>query len=164
MLTVKVNSIQEACPKYLPVHNIKFEIFQATWKNKTKSNEMLELLMKNWKIRVWCSLLHFIHVICKISNFNMWTAKHLAQGSCTELTLLKIVRAVSRVVPRGRPPTNNKKALLLGIRDGMPLPPSMIFDGSSQYRTTSWLYLASDAYLTIKKKEICSFGVKLSEI
>ena len=28
------------------------------------------------------------HVICKISNFNMWTAKHLTQASCTELTLL----------------------------------------------------------------------------
>ena len=29
-------------------------------------------------------------VICKISNFNMWTAKHLAQASCTELTLMYI--------------------------------------------------------------------------
>ena len=27
------------------------------------------------------------YVVCKISNFNMWTAKHLAQASCTELTL-----------------------------------------------------------------------------
>jgi hypothetical protein len=29
----------------------------------------------------------FFHVVCKISNFNKWTAKHLAQASCTELTL-----------------------------------------------------------------------------
>ena len=29
----------------------------------------------------------FFHVVCKISNFNMWTAKHLVQASCTELTL-----------------------------------------------------------------------------
>ena len=29
----------------------------------------------------------FFHVVCKISNFNMWTTKHLAQASCTELTL-----------------------------------------------------------------------------
>ena len=43
--------------------------------------------IKNWKLRVWCSLFHFFHVICKISNFNIWTAKHLAQASCTELTL-----------------------------------------------------------------------------
>ena len=26
-------------------------------------------------------------MICKISNFNVWTSKHLAQVSCTELTL-----------------------------------------------------------------------------
>ena len=37
--------------------------------------------------RVWCSLFHFSHVIWKISNYNMWTAKHLAQASCTELSL-----------------------------------------------------------------------------
>ena len=30
----------------------------------------------------------FFHLIYKISNFDMWTAKHLAQASCTELTLL----------------------------------------------------------------------------
>ena len=30
---------------------------------------------------------NFCHVICKISNFNMRTAKHLAQASCTDLTL-----------------------------------------------------------------------------
>ena len=33
-------------------------------------------------------LVSFFHVFCKISNFNMWTAKYLAQASCTELTLL----------------------------------------------------------------------------
>ena len=39
--------------------------------------------MKNWKLRV-CDVFCFI---CKISNFKMWTAKHLAQASCTELTV-----------------------------------------------------------------------------
>ena len=48
--------------------------------------KMLDLLMKNWKL-----LFHFFHVICKISNFNIWTAKHLTQASCTELTLLKLL-------------------------------------------------------------------------
>ena len=57
---------------------------------KKKPIKMLNLLMINWKLRVWCSLFHFFHVICKISIFNMWTAKHLAQGSCTEFTLQKI--------------------------------------------------------------------------
>ena len=56
---------------------------------KQKKNiKMLDLLVKDWKLRVWCSLFHFFQVICKISNFNMWTAKHLALASCTELTLL----------------------------------------------------------------------------
>ena len=29
----------------------------------------------------------FSHVVCKISYFNMWTTKHLAQSFCTELIL-----------------------------------------------------------------------------
>ena len=33
-------------------------------------------------------MFHFFHVICKISNFNIWTAKDLAQASCSELTLM----------------------------------------------------------------------------
>ena len=84
----KVNSVQEACTKCFAVPILKFEILQTTWKNKTKNIKMLHLLVKNWKLRVWSSLFHFFYVICKISDFNMWTAKHLAQASCTELTLL----------------------------------------------------------------------------
>ena len=34
-------------------------------------------------------LVLFFHVACKISNFNKRTAKHLAQASCTEFTLMK---------------------------------------------------------------------------
>ena len=52
----KVNSVQEACAKWVVVHILKFEIL-------------------------------FFHVVCKISNFEMCTAKHLAQASCMELTL-----------------------------------------------------------------------------
>ena len=48
---------------------------------------MLNLLVKNWKVGVFVS---FFHVICKISNFNTWTAKHLAQASWNELTLPQI--------------------------------------------------------------------------
>ena len=80
----KVNSIQETCTIYFAVHLSKFEILLTTWKNKTKNFQMLNLLVKNWELRVWCSLYHFIHVICKISNFDFWTAKHLAQASCTK--------------------------------------------------------------------------------
>ena len=59
------------------VHLLKFEILQITWKNKIKNIKMPSLLMKNWKLRVWYSLFHIFHVIGKISNLNMWTAKHL---------------------------------------------------------------------------------------
>ena len=82
--------VQEAWAKCFLVHLLEFEILQTTWKNKTNSIKILDLLMKNWKIRVWYHLLHFFHVICKILNFNMWAAKHLAQASCTELTLRRI--------------------------------------------------------------------------
>ena len=58
--------------------------------NKKHQNATyVDLLVKNWKLRVWCSFFHFIHLICEISNFDMWTAKHLAQASFTELTLIK---------------------------------------------------------------------------
>ena len=77
----KVNSVKEACPKCFTVHLLKFETLQTTWKNKTKNIKMLNLLVKNWK------LFPLFHVICNISNFNMWTANHLAHASCTELTL-----------------------------------------------------------------------------
>ena len=44
---VKVNSVPEACAKCFVVHILKFEILQTTWKNKTKSIKMLNLLAKN---------------------------------------------------------------------------------------------------------------------
>ena len=66
---------------------IKVWNLATTWKNKTKNIKMRQMLVKNSKLRVWCSLFNFFHVICKISNFNMWTAKHLSKSSCTELTL-----------------------------------------------------------------------------
>ena len=52
---------------------------------------MLDLLMKNWKLKSLMFFASFFHVIYKISNFNLWTAKHLAQASCTELTLYENV-------------------------------------------------------------------------
>ena len=54
------------------------------YENETKNIKMLNIWVKNWKVRVRCSLFHFFHMICKISNFSMWTAKYLAQFSCTK--------------------------------------------------------------------------------
>ena len=42
-------------------------------------------------------------VICKISNLNMWTAKHLAKASCAELTLLSSVHFVRFLGDLSRP-------------------------------------------------------------
>ena len=52
-----------------------------------KNIKMPNLWVKNWNLRVWYSLFHFFHAICKISNFYTWTARHLAQASFTKLTL-----------------------------------------------------------------------------
>ena len=78
----KENSVQEAWAKCFAVHLLKFEILQTTWKTKQKPSKCY-LLVKNWKLIVFAL---FFDVICKISNFNMWTGKHLAQASCTEMT------------------------------------------------------------------------------
>ena len=56
---IKVNSVQEACAKCFAVHILRFEILQTTWKNKTKNIKLLDLLTKNWKLRVWSSLFYF---------------------------------------------------------------------------------------------------------
>ena len=70
---VKVNSVQGACAKFLANH----------MKKQNKKHKNAKSIGENWKLRVCYS---FFHVIYKISN-NMWTAKHLAQASFTELTL-----------------------------------------------------------------------------
>ena len=84
----KVNSVQEACAKCFAVHILKFEILKITWKNESKNIRPLVFSFSSINWAFWCFLFCFFHVVFKISNFNMWTAKHLAQASCTELTLL----------------------------------------------------------------------------
>ena len=83
---LKVNSVQEACAKCFAFHILKFEILQITWKKWNKEHQTLSFQFFINKSILMFSLLIF-HVVCKISNFDMWTAKHLAQASCTELTL-----------------------------------------------------------------------------
>ena len=62
----KVNSVQQTCAQCFVVHILKFEISQTKWKIKTKIIKMLDLLMKNWNLRVWCSLFPFFsHVILR---------------------------------------------------------------------------------------------------
>jgi hypothetical protein len=57
---------------------------QTIWKKQ--KNKTSKCWIYWWKTENWASgVLCFM--ICKISNFNMWTTKHLAQASYTELTL-----------------------------------------------------------------------------
>ena len=65
----KVNSVQEAFAKCFAVHLLEFEILQTTWKNKTKNIKILNIFVKNCKLKVWCN---FFHVICKISHFHTY--------------------------------------------------------------------------------------------
>ena len=109
---VKVNSVQEACIKCFAVHLLKYEILQITWKKwnnehqtpsfqffTNRSNVCFE--KKNTKhssntqtlFSILIFFVLFFYVVCKISNFNMWTAKHLMQAFCTELTLQIFLKA-----------------------------------------------------------------------
>ena len=56
------------CGSHIKIWNLSNHM-----KNKTKNIKMLDLFITNWKIRVGCSLFHFFHMICKISNFNIWS-------------------------------------------------------------------------------------------
>ena len=87
LVVYKVNSVQEACAKCFVVHILKFEILQITWKKWNKEHQTLSFQFFINKSSILMLLVLFFHVVCKISNFDMWTAKHLAQASCTELTL-----------------------------------------------------------------------------
>ena len=85
--TVKVNSVQEACAKCFVVHISKFEIMQIKWKNETKNIRLLVFSFLPINLGFGCILWVFFHMVCKISNFDMWTTKHLMQGCWTELAL-----------------------------------------------------------------------------
>ena len=84
-LACRVNSIQEACNKCFAVDILKFEILQITWNKWNKWNKEHQTLSFGFFINK--SKILMFSVVCKISNFNLWTAKHLAQASCTELTV-----------------------------------------------------------------------------
>ena len=72
------------CGSFIKIWNLANQM-----KKQKKKHQNAKSIGEKLKTKVWCSLFHFFHVICKISNSNMWTAKHLAQASCTELTLMQ---------------------------------------------------------------------------
>ena len=84
----KVNSVQEAYAKCFAVHILKIEILQITWNKRNKQHQTLSFQFLTNRFNILMFFVLFFHVVCKISNSNLWTAKHLAHASCTELTLL----------------------------------------------------------------------------
>ena len=75
----KVNSVQEACAKCFAVHILKFEILQITWKRWIKEHKTLSFQFFINRSSILMFFCFVFHVVCMISNFNMWTAKHFAK-------------------------------------------------------------------------------------
>ena len=72
----KVNSVQEACAKCFAAHMLKFEIMQITWK---KEHQTLIFQFFVNKSSILMRFVLFFHVVFRISNFNVWTARHLCK-------------------------------------------------------------------------------------
>ena len=68
--------------------HIKIWNFANHMKKQNKKHENTRFIDEKLKNKSLVFFVSFFHVICKISNFDMWTAKHLAQASYTELTSL----------------------------------------------------------------------------
>ena len=87
VLAVKNQVSRLAISKKTQIDVIKKMCMQlAKWPNRSsqKNKHAISKMTQITNCDVFCFV---FHVVCKISNFNKWTAKHLAQASCTELTL-----------------------------------------------------------------------------
>jgi hypothetical protein len=62
-------------------------------KKQYKKHQNAKSIDEKLKTKGLMFFVSYFHVICKISNFDMWTTKYLAQASCTELTLRLYVGA-----------------------------------------------------------------------
>ena len=61
--------------------------YSSLLQNENSGHQTLRFQFFINTISIWNLFVLFFHVVCKISNFDMWTANHLTQVSCTELTL-----------------------------------------------------------------------------
>jgi hypothetical protein len=65
---------------------------EITFKKWNKEHQTLSFQFFINRSSILMLFVLFFHVVCKISNSNMWTSKHLAQAFCTELTLWKTIK------------------------------------------------------------------------
>ena len=67
------------CGSHIEIWNLTNQM-----KKQNKNTRSIGEKLKNKSLMFFVS---FVHVIFKISNFNMWTAKLLAQASCPKIPL-----------------------------------------------------------------------------
>ena len=65
-------------------------------KKQNKKDQNAKSIGEKLKTKGLGFLVSFFYVICKISNINMRTEQHLAQTSCTELTLPSFLKTLPR--------------------------------------------------------------------
>ena len=58
----------------LSIHLLELEILRTIWKNKTKNIKMLDLFVKNWKLR-------FYFFSCDLQDFQFWYVNRKAFGA-----------------------------------------------------------------------------------
>ena len=78
------------CGSHIKIWNLANPL--KKW-NKEYQTLSFQFFINNYSLLMLFVL--FFHVVCKISSFNIWTAKHLAQVSCTELSLWFMVSSIS---------------------------------------------------------------------
>ena len=79
------------CCSLIKIWNLANHMNKQDKMHQNAKSIVEKLKTKGLMFFVW-----FFHVICKVSNFNIWTTKHLAQASFTELTLIVSCKLFSR--------------------------------------------------------------------
>jgi hypothetical protein len=78
---------QMLCGSRIKIWNLASHMKKWSKEHQTLSFQGVFLVNKSSILMLFVL---FFHVVCKILNLNKWTEKHLAQASCTELTLIKL--------------------------------------------------------------------------
>ena len=87
---LKSTQYKKLAPNALWFTYLNLKSCKSHEKNETKNMRLLVFSFLINKSSILMFFVLFFHVVCEISNFNMWTTKHLEQASCTELTLTKV--------------------------------------------------------------------------
>ena len=97
-LSLKSNRYKKLAPNALRFLYQDLKSCKSHEKNETKNIRPLffSFLTNRFNILMFCCFV--FHVVCKLSNFNKWIPKHLAQASYTEFTLSLLHFGISRAL------------------------------------------------------------------